>query len=132
MIKTARAFNFEITAIPAPSDWGKCIQSFLNQILRKSGSLNSQHHYSAMLEQFFSIEPLKLPQMKSREDVESFITLPSCATERPGPVKPATVNGRLTCISSFYHYSASYVVLGLIETEVDATQAGTRISTPAP
>lgn len=113
MIKHVRAFSFTCVAFPASSHWGKCMQSFLSQIHRKSYSLSSQHAYSATLERFFSESPCRLPHLYTREDVEAFITLPGTANGRNGTtVLPGSVNNRLTILSSFYHYAASYGVQG--------------------
>jgi site-specific recombinase XerD len=96
------------------SDWGKCLTSYLAQIHRKSNSSYTLEHYRAALQGFFSSLPLKLPHLKSREDVEQFITQPG---RRHGqgygkPVGPGTSNNKLITLHSFYHYAASYGVQG--------------------
>lgn len=106
--------DFTRFAFDADSDWGKCLTSYLNQIYRKSNSPHTLEHYRATLQGFFSSSPLKMPYLKSREDVEQFITTPG---RRHGqgygkPVGPGTSNNKLITLHSFYHYAASYGVQG--------------------
>jgi site-specific recombinase XerD len=113
MITKARDFDFTCLApgFTQDSQWGKCLTSFLNQILRKSGSTHTQHRYSATLQQFFGLFPRKMPYLYTREDVESFISTPSTASGREGqPVKAGTQNNKLSILSSFYRFAGSYGV----------------------
>lgn len=113
---TIRVNDLDFTrfAFDANSDWGKCLISYLHQIHWKSNSPHTLEHYRATLQSFCSTQPLKMPQLKSREDVVQFCTTPG---RRHGqgygqPVGPGTFNNKLITLNSWYHYAANYGVQG--------------------
>src|SRR4051812_44713361 len=92
--------------------WGKCFEQFLVQIYRRSNSTDSLRKYKQVLKQFFTIYP-KPPDQITRADIEEFMERPSESYRNRGAsVKIATRNLRLTCLSSFYQYAATYTIAG--------------------
>jgi integrase len=95
-------------AFDADSAWGRCYASFLRAKHEHSGSSHTLYHYRQALILFFS-EPKKSPENYTREDVETFIYAPIQANGRTGQQPgPGTINNRLSILSSFYDYAASY------------------------
>src|SRR5450755_3480423 len=108
MIK-ARELDFSQFAFTAESDWGKCLQSYLDQIYRKSNSLHSQVHYAACLQDFFSKTPRKAPHLYTREDITSYITSPTLGNGRTGkPPSAGTINGRLSVLKGYWTHASNY------------------------
>src|SRR5258708_6426343 len=90
--------------------WKKCMEQFITQIYRRSNSMQSLRKYTQVLESFFAIYP-KNPDTITRADIESFLELPSQGPQnRGGAVMNATRNLRLTVLSSFYQYAATYTI----------------------
>src|SRR5437879_5650219 len=90
--------------------WQRCQEQFLTQIYRRSNSTDSLRKYRQVLNQFFTIYP-KPPDQITRADVEEFMERPSESYRNRGAaVKIATRNLRLTCLSSFYQYAATYTI----------------------
>lgn len=90
------------------STWERCYQDFLRQLSR-SRSQATQVAYAGVLGRFFSDG--KSPEQYTRADVEDFIYGRSdkAWTRSPnGEVTPATTNFRLSVVSSFYKYAATY------------------------
>jgi integrase len=92
------------------SPWEPCYQDFLRQLSR-SHSHATQVAYAGVLRRFFCDG--KSPEQYTRQDVEDFIYAPSDKTwtrSADGSVTPATTNFRLSVLSSFYKYAATYQV----------------------
>lgn len=88
------------------SDWARCFAHFLQQIGERSGAPGTAARYRQILSDFFSSG--KAPEEYTREDIENFIHHPY----RDLPVKPGTMNNRLSAISSFYKYAMTFGVQG--------------------
>src|SRR6266568_3522877 len=91
------------------SPWERCYTDFLRQVSR-SRSHATQVAYAGVLSRFFC-DATKSPEQYTRQDVEDFIYGKSDKTwtrSADGSVTPATTNFRLSVISSFYRYAATY------------------------
>src|SRR5258708_3031850 len=92
--------------------WQKCAEEIIVQIYRRSNSIESLRKYTQILRQFFKIYPT-YPDQITRADVEEFMERPSESRRNQGAeVKIATRNLRLTVLSSFYQYAATYTIAG--------------------
>lgn len=97
-------------AFGASSAWGRCYQDFLRATYARSGSRNTLVKYEAELTRFFT-HPAKLPDAYSRADVEAHLHAPCRDLAHKGqPPAAGTMNNRLSVLSSFYRYAASYGV----------------------
>ncbi len=91
------------------SPWQRCYTDFLRQLSR-SPSHATQVAYAGVLRRFFC-DATKSPEQYTRQDVEDFIYGASDKTwtrSPDGTVTPATTNFRLSVLSSFYKYAATY------------------------
>ena len=91
------------------SPWQRCYTDFLRQVSR-SRSQATQVAYAGVLSRFFC-DATKSPEQYTRADVEDFIygkSDKSWTRSPDGSVTPATTNFRLSVISSFYRYAATY------------------------
>ena len=97
-------------AFAEESPWGRCFVSFLAAMEARSGSAGTRDRYERRLTAFFTAPP-KLPDAYSREDVERFVHRPCNANYHRGlPPAPGTMNNRLSILSSFYKYAATYTI----------------------
>lgn len=99
-------------AFAEESDWGRCYTAFLRQVYEHSGAESTRTHYRSDLAAFFTTPPARLPDAYTRADVEAFIHSPCRARGRTGPPGPGTMNNRLSCLTSFYAYAATYTITG--------------------
>lgn len=91
--------------------WQRCMEHFLDSIHNMSGSDSSLRNYRLVLHQFFDQD--KSPEDYTKEDVEAFLKRPSESTRSKGqPIKTSTRNLRLSVLSSFYTYAATYTLPG--------------------
>jgi integrase len=92
--------------------WQHCLESFLWNIYQHSQSQPTANRYRQTLSRFF-VDPQRPPDCYTRSEVEAFIRQPSQAKRCPGrPPAPGTMRDRLTIVSSFYRYSATYGITG--------------------
>ncbi len=102
---------FTFSQLSPDDPWNTCLAHFFQSLERRSGSSTTLYHYSCHLRLFFADG--RHPTDYTRADVETFIHRPSTGRRNAGrPVSIATVNLRLTVISSFYHYASIYTVPG--------------------
>jgi integrase len=89
-----------------PLNWQQCLQDFLDSIYERRRSLESRITYQFILQQFF-VRVSKAPDAVTRQDIDSYLRYRSRGT---GPVASGTRNNRLAILTSFYKYSARYLV----------------------
>src|SRR6266852_793050 len=93
--------------------WQRCYSAFLTQIENISGSTRSRDTYRYVLNLFF--KDGRNPDQYGRSDVQNFLDAPSHLSYQHGQaVKPGTRNQRLMCLSSFYRFSATFEVDGML------------------
>lgn len=101
-------------AFAPDSAWGRCMTHFLQWLYNKSQSKATVANYQGTLTRFFSSSANdglpKLPDAYTREDVLTFLHRACRVGKQHGgqPPSPGTVNVRLTHISSFYRFAATY------------------------
>ena len=87
--------------------WQRCLDSYLQTIEDRSGSVASRATYASTLNRFLATVPD--PALVSRADVLDFLQLPSTSNRNHGkPVSAATKNQRVTIIRSFYSFASGY------------------------
>lgn len=97
---------------PQDSPWQRCYNDFLRQLSR-THSHATEVAYAGVLSRFFA-DTSRTPEQYSRSDIEAFIYAKSDKTwtkSGDGAVAGATVNFRLSVISSFYHYASTYEII---------------------
>jgi site-specific recombinase XerD len=99
------------------SPWERCLAQFLRQLYDRSRSEKSVLDYRRTLVQFFSSSaqggPPKHPERYTREDVEDFLHRLSTSSRTAGrPPSTATMNQRLSILSSFYKFAATFTIEG--------------------
>ncbi len=99
------------------SPWERCMAQFLRQLYDRSRSEKSVRDYRRTLLAFFSSSaqggPAKHPEHYTREDVEDFLHRPSTSSRNTGaPPSIATMNQRLSILSSFYTFAATFTIPG--------------------
>ncbi len=99
------------------SPWERCMAQFLRQLYDRSRSEKSVRDYRHTLLAFFSSSaqsgPPKHPEHYTREDVEDFLHRPSTSTRNAGAAPSiATMNQRLSILSSFYTFAATFTLPG--------------------
>lgn len=109
MITKAKDIDYSRLAFDAESSWGRCLSSWLRQAHERSGSIHTLTHYQQLVTDFFS-NPVKMPDVYDRSDIEKFIYAPRHAKGRTGPPGPGTINNRLSALSSFYTYAAGFTI----------------------
>jgi len=97
--------------------WERCLAQFLRQLYDRSRSINTVRDYRRTLVAFFTSSaqggPPKHPELYTREDVEYFIHRPSTSPRNAGSSPSiSTINQRLSIISSFYNFAATFTVPG--------------------
>src|SRR5258707_5777375 len=97
--------------------WERCMALFLRQIFDHSRSEKSVKDYRRTLLTFFTGSahggPPKHPEDYTREDVEDFLHRPSTSLRnRGGAPAVATMNQRLSILSSFYTFAATFTITG--------------------
>lgn len=91
--------------------WQQCHDAFLADIESRSGSLRSRQTYSDILRLFFA-DTGKSPDACTRADVLAFAASPSHGKRAGRPVSVSTRNGRVSALTSFYRFAATYAVDG--------------------
>lgn len=85
--------------------WNECYEHFLESF----PNTKTRALYNSRLRQFFADGTS--PDRKTRADIETWLTSPTTGAARPGlPPSPATQNGRVATLGSFYHYASTYLV----------------------
>lgn len=97
--------------------WERCMAQFLRQLYDRSHSVKTVAAYRSTLIAFFtgSVQggAPKHPADYTREDVEYFIHRPSTSPRNPGAAPTiATINHRLSIISSFYRFASTFTIAG--------------------
>ena len=97
--------------------WERCLAQFLRQLYDRSRSSKSVQDYRRTLITFFTSSsqggPPKHPEEYTREDVEDFLHRPSISLRNYGsPPSTATINQRLSILSSFYKFAATFTIAG--------------------
>ena len=95
-----------------PCAWQHCVEAFLADIESRSGSVRSRQTYSAILRLFFA-DCGKYPNEVTRGDVLAFAESPSHGKRAGRAVSISTRNGRVSCLTSFYRFAATYLVDGV-------------------
>lgn len=92
--------------------WQCCLDSYLQTIEDRSGSLASRETYDSTLRRFFT-DPLKSPSDYTRSEVISFVQQPSTSRRNFGqPASASCKNQRLCVIQGFYRYASAYEIDG--------------------
>jgi site-specific recombinase XerD len=102
--------------IEAPP-WERCMAQFLRQLYDRSRSTKTIDAYRSTLLSFFTSSaqegPPKHPEDYTREDVEYFLHRPSVSKRNAGAMpSTATINQRLSILSSFYRFAATFTIPG--------------------
>jgi integrase len=97
--------------------WERCLAQFLRQLYDRSRSSKSVQGYRRTLITFFTSSaqggPPKHPEDYTREDVEDFLHRTSISLRNYGsPPSTAPMNQRLSILSSFYKFAATFTVAG--------------------
>src|SRR5215472_3007606 len=97
--------------------WERCLAQFLRRPYDRSPSLKTVRDYRRTLIAFFTSSseggPPKHPELYTREDVEYFIHRPSSSPRNAGsPPSISTINQRLSIITSFYKFAATFTIQG--------------------
>ena len=109
--------DFSLFAFNEHEPWGRCLTSFLRSLFGRSNSEETVTSYQRFLVQFFSgsVEggACKRPEDYTREDIEAYIhhrgdKLRTRSAD--GSPSISTVNARLTALSSFYNYAATFTI----------------------
>ena len=96
------------------AQWQRCLDSFLQSIEDRSGSLASRETYDSTLRRFFS-DPTKSPADYTRSDVLAFVQKPSTHPMNKGrKVSASTHNQRLCVLQGFYRYASAFEVDGTL------------------
>ncbi|HAG99438.1 MAG TPA: hypothetical protein DCL75_11435 [Ktedonobacter sp.] len=99
-------------AFSESSAWGKCLESYLQRALDRSGSQHTLVKNRQILGDFFSTYH-KAPDEIVQSEIEAFMRSPGRATGRIGRSPgPGLQNNRLSSLRSFYSYAAAYGITG--------------------
>lgn len=114
-------FNGRVPSLPGVGSdvaaWDRCLTRFLQQLYEQSRSEHTIRAYQRTLEAFFTSSahggPAKHPEDYTREDVEDFLHRPSASSRNAGKApSTATINQRLSILSSFYSFAAAFTLAG--------------------